>query len=65
LEEAPADATTPDQDAESTLTDEEDRELQRLARDKMPDRETLTRLVSRHRVPDHWPEGDEDWDDAP
>jgi hypothetical protein len=60
-----ADAATPVEDVERALTDEEDREMRRLAMDKMPDPETLKSLVSRQPVPDHWPEGDEDWDDAP
>jgi hypothetical protein len=60
-----ADAAVPDQDVETALTEEEDRDLRRLAMERMPDRETLKKLVSGHPVPERWPEGDEDWDDAP
>jgi hypothetical protein len=53
------------QDVEDALTDEKDEALRRAAMQRTPDRETLEKLVSRYPVPDRWPEGDEDWDDAP
>jgi hypothetical protein len=46
-------------------TDADDEALRRLARERMPDREALEKLVVRNTVPNHWPEGDEDWDDVP
>jgi hypothetical protein len=64
-EEAVADGNASDQDAETAPGDEDDQGLRRLAMQRMPDRETLRKLVARYPVPDHWPEGDEDWDDAP
>ena len=47
----------PAADVEASLTDEEDQALRRVAMERMPDRETLKKLVSRHKVPDHWPGG--------
>jgi hypothetical protein len=44
---------------------EDDEALRQAAVRRTPDRETLEKLASRYPVPDDWPEGDEDWDDAP
>ncbi len=64
-EAAPAPGVPPAQDVEVALTDEEDEALRRAAMERTPDRATLEKLVSLYPVPDHWPEGDEDWDEAP
>jgi hypothetical protein len=59
------DAANPAQDIGRELTEEEDRAMRRMAMERMPDREALKKLVSGHPVPEPWPEGDEDWGDAP
>jgi hypothetical protein len=65
LEAATAQGVPPAQDVEIAPSDEEDEALRRAALRRTPDRETLAKLVSRYRVPDRWPEGDEAWDDGP
>ena len=61
----PGRSVPPIEDREAVLSDEEDKALRRVAMERMPDREALKKLVSRHKVPEHWPEEDEEWVDAP